>query len=175
MIKEFTKEEEIDILERFIGGRCILDDTEEYLEDKFEKIDETIYRGMPFPKHLIKEGYLMEEWYGSSHWSLDFNMARSVFSNDKSNISENYIEELSEEFKISYEEAEKLFVPIVLKLNGVSLGIRTYNLVKDLDVLSRFYKEKEVTTIGIDTIMKNIKLKSDEKGEYYLIEVEEVI
>ena len=175
MIKEFTKEEEIDILERFIGGRCILDDTEEYLEDKFEKIDETIYRGMPFPKHLIKEGYLMEEWYGSSHWSLAFNMARNVFSNDKSNISEDYIEELSEEFKISYEEAEKLFVPIVLKLNGVSLGIRTYNLVKDLDVVSRFYKEKEITTIGIDTVMKNIKLKTDEKCEYYLIDVEEVI
>ena len=32
-----------------------------------------------------------------------------------------------------------------------------------------------ITTIGIDTIMRNVELKSDEKGEYYLIEVEEVI
>ena len=90
-------------------------------------------------------------------------------------ISEDYVDELAEEFKISYEEAEKLFVPIVLKLNGVSSGIRTYNLVKDLDKVSRFYKEKEITTIGIDTIMRNVELKSDEKGKYYLIDVEEVI
>lgn len=174
MVKEFTKKEIIDILERFVGGRCILDDTREYLEDKFETIDETIYRGMPFPKHLIKEGYVMEQWYQCSHWSLDFNITRNIFSNDKLNISEDYVEELSNEFNISYEEAEELFVPIVLKLNGVSSGIRTYNLVKDLDVVSRFYNEKEITTIGVDTIIKNIELKSDEKGEYYLIEVEEI-
>lgn len=174
MIEKFTKKEVEDILERFIGGRCILDDTEEYLKDKFEKIDEIIYRGMPFPKYLIKKGYILEEWHGSSHWSLDFNVARNIFSNDKFNISEDYAEELSEELNITYEEAENLFVPIVLKLNGVSSGIRTYELVKDLDLVSRFYKEKEITTIGINTIIENIELKSDEKGEYYLIEVKEL-
>lgn len=175
MTKDFTEEEKIDILEKFIGGRYISNNTETYLKNKFEKIDETIYRGIPFPKHLIKKGYVMEEWYGSSHWSLDFNIARNIFSNDDSNINQDYVEELAEEFNISYEEAEKLFVPIVLKLNKVSLGVRIYNLVKDLDKVSRFYKEKEITTIGIDTIIKKIELKTDKKGEYYLIEVEEVI
>lgn len=171
---KFSVEEQIDILEGFIGGRYMDDKTMDFLSDKFEKINEIVYRGMPFPKHLIKEGYVMEEWYGSSHWTLDFNVARNIFSCDSFNISEDYAEELSGEFNISYNEACELFVPIILKLNGVSKGIRTYNVVKDLDIVSRFYNEKEITTIGINTVMKNIELKTDEKGDYYIIEVEEI-
>lgn len=171
---KFSIEEKIDILEGFIGGRYIDNRTINFLSDKFEKIDEIVYRGMPFPKHLIKEGYIMEEWYGSSHWTLDFNVARNRFSCDSFNISEDYTEELSREFNISYDEACELFVPIILKLSRVSKGIRTYNIIKDLDTVSRFYSEKEITTIGINTVMKNIELKIDEKGEYYMIEVEEI-
>ena len=77
--------------------------------------------------------------------------------------------------KMSYNEVyDNIFVPVVFKLNGVSSGVRLYNLVKDLDLVSRFYKEKEITTIGINTKIKNFEIKTDSYGEYYLIEVEEL-
>ncbi len=172
---EFEKNKKIEILEQFVGGRYIDEDTMTLLSDNLECINETVYRGMPFPKHLIKKGYIVEEWHGSSHWSLDFNVSREVFSQDKFNISEDYCEALAEEMKMSYDEVyDNIFVPVVFKLNGVSLGIRLYNLVKDLDLVSRFYKEKEITTIGINTKIKNFEIKTDSYGEYYLIEVEEL-
>lgn len=116
----------------------------------------------------------MEEWHESSHWTLDFKVARDRFSSDNFNINEDYAEELSIEFNISYEDACKLFVPIVLRLKGVSRGARSYNIVKNLDIVSRFYSEKEITTMGINTVIKNIEIKSDENGEYYMIDVEEI-
>ena len=172
----FTKERKIDILEQFVGGRYIDEDTIKLFSDKFERVEDTIYRGMPFPKHLIKEGFIVEEWHGSSHWSLDFNVSREVFSKDKFNISEDYCGELALELGLSYDEVyDNVFVPVVFELNGVSSGIRLYNIVKDLDLVSRFYKEKEITTIGIDTKIKSFEKKYDSCGGYYLIKVEEIL
>lgn len=171
----FTTEEKIDILEQFVGGRFINERTIRLLSGKFEKIEETVYRGMPLPKHLIKEGHIMEEWNGSSHWSLNFDISRD-FSRDNFNISEDYCEELAEELNMSYDDVfDNVFVPAILKLDGVSSGVRMYNIVKDLDIVSRFYDEKEITTIGISTIIKSFEKKSDIHGEYYLINVEENI
>lgn len=168
----FTEKEKIEILDEFIGGRHITDKTLALYKDKFEKIEETIYRGMPFYKGFIKPGKIIEEWYDASHWTLDFNIARGIFSNDY--VNDDYIEELSNELNISFDETYDSFVPMVMRMNGVSQGARTYEIVKDLDVVSKFYKEMEITTMGIDTIITNVELKTDEKGDYYLVDVKEV-
>ena len=171
---KFSKNEQMRIIEDFIGGRFIDEDTIDFLSDKFKKIDETIYRGMPFPKHLIKEDYIVEEWHGSSHWSLDFNVARDKFSIDDFNISDDYVEELSNELNLTYDEAYDLFVPIVLKIDGVSNGVNMYEVIKSIDENSRFLDEKEIVTMGLSFIMDKIESKTDENGLYYLISVKEL-
>lgn len=168
----FTEKERINILDRFVGGREITEDTLTLYKDKFEKIEETLYRGMPFYKEHIKTGTLIQEWYGATHWSLDLNVARGIYSDDY--INELYVEELADELNLSYDETYNSFVPMVMRIKGFSKGARTYEMVKDLEIVSRFYKEMEVTTMGVDTIITNVEVKNDEKGTYYLVDVEEV-
>lgn len=128
----FTIKEKIEILEDFVGGRYISDNTMALYENRFDKIEETLYRGMPFYREFIKPGYIIKEWYGASHWSLDFDIARNKFA--KNYIEDEYIEDLAIELGKSFDDVYEAFVPIVLRINGFSRGARTYEMVKDLGI-----------------------------------------
>ena len=56
-----------DELSYFLGSRCLTDSLKDRLIRLEKNIDETLYRGLPFPKQLLKVGSIVEEWYGSSH------------------------------------------------------------------------------------------------------------
>ena len=168
----FTENEIVNILEDFVGARIITEDTLALYDDKFGKVNETIYRGMPFYEDFIKVGANIEEWYGSTHWTLDFNIAKNIFSKDY--INECYIEELAENLNKNIDEVYESMVPMIMRMNGTSNGARTYEMVKNLDKVSRFYKEKEITIMGMDFIITNIEHIQDEDTKYYLVDVKEI-
>lgn len=51
----------------FLASRCLTDSLKDQLLALEKDIDGILYRGLPFPKHLLKVGNIVEEWYGSSH------------------------------------------------------------------------------------------------------------
>ena len=59
-------------------------------------------------------------------------------------------------------------------MNGVSKGIRLYELLAALPFKTVFEKEKEITTLGIDTTVIHVEKVRDGYGIYYLLEVEEI-
>lgn len=169
--EELEKRQEI--LEDFAGGRIITDETLEIFDKNAQPIKDTIYRGYQLRKNILKPGLILEEWNGSSHWSINFQIARN-FSRDIESINDAYAEEIADELNISEIEARNLFVPVILKMNGVSKGIRLYELLEELPLKTAFEKEKEITTIGINTSVINVKKVRDGHGIYYLLDVKEI-
>lgn len=98
---------------RFAGDRCLTNCVSEILnENKVNLNGVSIYRGFPYPFPLLRKGVVIQEWNGSSHWSLDKSVAE-LFSMDY--INEDYSEEMQEIFGMSEEE---LFVPVIMKLES---------------------------------------------------------
>lgn len=135
----------------FLGSRCLTDSLKERLICFEKNIDKTLYRGLPFPKQLLKVGNVIEEWYGSSHWSPDKSVAID-FSNDY--INEDYVEELQEELGECID-----MIPIVLWSDNI-IGIETYKIMQQLNG-NEFINEKEITVIGYDFEIISIDLKDN--------------
>lgn len=151
---------EKEMLEWFAGSR----QWDENIAILHEKLKENVicelYRGLPFQEQLIKKGTVIEEWYGSSHWTTDENIARN-FSKDY--ISEGLIEEIMQEQKLSEDAAYELFVPLIMHLDGAE-GVPLYEYV------SCFEHEKEINIHGSDFIIHNVW----KEGEIYHVNVKEV-
>lgn len=144
----------------FLGSRCLTDSLKERLVCFEINIDKTLYRGLPFPKQLLKIGSVIEEWYGSSHWTPDKAVAID-FSCDY--INEDYIEELQEELG-----QEVDVIQMVLWSKDIK-GVEVYKLMQSLNK-DDFVNEKEITVIGYNFIVKDIELKNN----IYFVEVEPV-
>lgn len=161
------------ILEDFAGEGIITEETLEIFDKNTQLIKNTLYRGYQLPINILKPRLILKEWNGSSHWSINFQVARN-FSRDIEGINDAYAEEIANELNIPEYEARNLFVPVILKMNGVSKGIRLYELLAELPFKTVFEKEKEITTIGIDTTVIHVEKVKDGYGIYYLLEVEEI-
>ena len=172
-VKTEELEKRQEILEDFAGGRIITEETLEIFDKNAQPIKNTLYRGYQLPINILKPGLILEEWNGSSHWSINFQIARN-FSRDIEGINDAYAEEIANELNISENEARNLFVPVILKMNGVSKGIRLYELLSELPFKTVFEKEKEITTLGINTTVVHVEKVRDGYGIYYLLEVEEI-
>lgn len=142
-------------LSYFLGSRCLSDSLKNRLTDLEKNIDKILYRGLSFPKQLLKVGCIIEEWYGSSHWTPDINVAID-FSLDY--INEDYIEELQEELGV-----EVNVVQVVLWSKDIK-GIEVYKIIEALDKTD-FLDEKEVTVIGYNFEIINIHFDS---GIYFV-------
>lgn len=148
-----------DELSYFLGSRCLTDSLKDRLIRLEKNIDETLYKGLPFPKQLLKVESIVEEWYGSNHWSPDKKIAIG-FSSDY--INEEYVEELQEEI------GEVDMIPIILWSNNIK-GVETYKIMKSLNK-DDFVNEKEITVIGYNFVVRDIKLKNN----IYFVKVEPV-
>lgn len=116
---------------------------------------EQVYRGMPFPKHLLKVGNVIEEWHGSTHWSIDKDVAIG-FTTDY--INEEYEAEIYEELGLDFDSDEEVFVKVVLCMKD-AIG---YPLYKDLERLEdNLSKEKEITIIGENHVIMDINKVED--------------
>lgn len=140
------------LVDEFLGSRFLDKDVEEFLEENKEEIIGQVYRGLPYPWQLIKPGQVIEEWYGSSHWTFDKKVAEG-FSVDY--INESFSEEMQEEYKLSEDE---IFVPLVLILDDCPHGVKMYNHT------TTFKDEKEVTLRKYDFIIEEV-LEEPEKSK----------
>lgn len=142
-------------LDDFLGGRLLPDSLRNRLIHLEKNIEEVVYRGLPFPKQLLKAGCIIEEWNGSSHWSIDKNVALD-FSIDYMN--EEYVEELEKKLNKKIE-----MIRLVLYCEDIK-GIETYNILNSINENNVFFREKEVSVIGYDFIVEEIYV---ENGIYY--------
>ena len=136
----------------FIGGRILPPDFRTFLIANSKPIASILYRGMTYPKHLLKEGAVIEEWYGSTHWSFSEDVAKR-FSKDY--INEDYKEDLIEELG----KGNVDFVSLVLTISGIE-GVDMAPFLKEYDLFDDFSNEQEVTVIG-----KNFRIKSIERKD----------
>lgn len=142
-------------LENFLGGRLLTMEVKDFLLKNQKMMECPLYRGLPYPKHLLYVGQTIEEWYGSSHWSKDKEVAID-FSNDY--INEDYEEELLEE----RDEVE--FISLVLVLDKVQ-GIDMEPFILHYGLFEDFGHEKEVTVLNKDFEIVDIK-EEIISGEY---------
>ena len=145
-------------LERFLATRDINQELESYLKEHERLIRKTLYRGLPFPLHLLKEGAVVEEWNGSTHWTIDEKVARG-FADDY--INEDYYEELQEELGVD----EVDFACLVLVIEDLE-GIEIAQLIKEHGIQG-YLKEKEVTAIGKDFVIQSIETKEIDNEIYH--------
>lgn len=143
-------------LEDFAGGRFLNKSLYEKFTKDFTLIKDTLYRGMPFPKHLVKEGTIIEEWYGSSHWSLDKQVAINFAdTNINGYISDDYYDELVEELG----EDNVDFIKLIMVINNVE-GLELYRILKENNIY-KWNNEKEITLFNKDFIIKKINIIDD--------------
>lgn len=141
----------------YVGSRDIQRDLYQYMYDSREIISEPVYRGMMFPVHLIQEGTVIQEWHMSSHWSTDMEIAKAFAIHGY--INEDYADELCVELGIDYPGLELyqtgcgIFTPVILTPSESILGFRTGNLLNQLEELNT---ENEITTLAMDTVIKEI-------------------
>lgn len=144
----------------FAGSREYTPLFMEHYKNSLQNV-EHIYRGMPFPKHLLRSGYIIEEWHGSTHWSTDKDVAIQ-FTEDY--INEEYEAEIYEEIGLDFDADEEVFVKVVLCMKNA----KGYELYKDLERLGdNLAKEKEVTIIGENHAILSINKIDD----VYFVEV----
>lgn len=156
MIQNISYEE----LSYFLVSRCLSGSLKNRLKDLERDIDKIIYRGLPFPRQLLRVGCIVEEWFGSSHWTPDINVAID-FSLDY--INEDYIEELQEELG-----GEIDVIQMVLWSKDIK-GVEVYKIMESLNK-DDFAEEKEITVIGYNFVVKNIEKNND----IYFVEVKPV-
>lgn len=152
------------IFSDFIGGRILPPDLRDFLMANRKPISCVLYRGMSYPKHLLKEGTVIEEWYGSTHWSYSEDVARG-FSKDY--INEDYQEDLIEELG----EDNVEFISLVLLGKDIE-GVDMAPFLKEYDLVNDFGNEQEVTVIGKNFRIESIERKSINGECFYFAEVQ---
>lgn len=144
--------------ERFLGCRDLSSDLEKFMKEREQSLEGKFFRGLPFPTHLLKVGAVIEEWHGSTHWTLDEKVAQG-FANDYMN--ECYYEELQEELGVEDVDYEYL-VLVTEKLQGVE----SYKLLKELNI-NGYEREQEITVLGKDFVIESIEVKNIDGVDYY--------
>lgn len=135
-------------------------------------LEETIYRGMQFPKEWIRVGQVIPEWSPTdcSHWSISEQVARNFTT---STDADDWFEEFGEEHGChSLEESlEKCFTPTVLVLErpndvlpaylylpeAIARGVDFSWCGSDNEDQQKILKEEaEVTVIGYNFVIQKI-------------------
>lgn len=156
-------------LEDFLGGRIIDDNIIDYINKNNKLITTPLYRGLPYPKKFIKKGNILNEWYGSCHFSFNREIAEN-FAIEEFNgyINDSYLDELN----IDYSE----MVPLILVSNK-TYGTDMSNIIRDTG-LELFKKEQEVVTIGYSYIIEEIKTylctRTSVPTKIYIAEVKQI-
>lgn len=154
-------------IDDFLGARLLTNPLRSHLKQFESERHQPLYRGMSFPKPLLKEGEILEEWHGSSHWSKD--MAVSFGFAYDGYINEDYYDEMMDEY--GFENPDDFFVPVIFRLQTSSKGIDIHTMIQEVEPLSNWHKEQEVCFIGHDFVMKEILYVTDDKKPYYLVDV----
>lgn len=141
-----------DMLLQFVGSRYLDDNLEAFFAKYKKELRGTFYRGLPFPLHLLKEGAVIEEWHGSTHWTLDKEKAKG-FSKDY--INEDYEADLIAELG----EDNVTFVNLILITDYLE-GVELYKLLA-IHEIGRFRNEKEITAIGKNFEIVSIKVEDE--------------
>lgn len=156
-----------DNLEYYAGSRDFAPGILDLFNSRTESLNGTFYRGMPFPKHRLVIGEVVEEWHGSSHWSLDKEVSLNfAIINKNGYINEDYYDELVEE--IGEENVD--FKQVVFVANKL-VGVKLYSLLEEYGINS-FANEKEITTIDKDFKIKSIKMELVDNEEVYFVNVD---
>lgn len=144
----FIKEQ----LEYFAGSRDMSNTIYSLLKTYEEKLTGVFFRGMPFPKHRLKVGEIVEEWHGCSHWSIDKAVALNfAIININGYINEDYYQELSNELgEENVDFKQVLFIADNLK------GVKLYEVLEKYNI-NNFIDEKEITTMDMDFVITSIK------------------
>lgn len=152
----------------FLGSRLLTQDLKKEFKSREKELQGTFYRGMPFPKHLLKIGAVIEEWHGSSHFSISEKIAQN-FAILKINgyINDDYYEELQEQLQV--EEVD--FVQLILVANNL-VGVEMYKLLEEVGESEKFLEEEEITTFDKDFIITNIEEKIVDGEKLYYANVE---
>ncbi|MNL91052.1 hypothetical protein D3C81_07800 [compost metagenome] len=139
-----------DMLTQFVGSRYLDDNLEAFFAKYKKELRGTFYRGLPFPLHLLKEGAVIEEWHGSTHWTLDKEKAIG-FSKDYIN------EEYEAELIAALGEDKVKFVNLVLYTKELE-GVELYKLLVLQNIID-FIAEKEITVVGKNFEIVSIKVE----------------
>lgn len=162
-------------LEAFLGGRFLPAHLRKYLLSLKKPLDKVLHRGMNYPIHLIKEGEVLDEWHGSTHWSKEFQVAHD-FAFD-GYLNDDYLDELESRPDImeahQVTNVEDLFRPVIFRLKENTQAIDISGLIEGVEELNTWTKEQEVNFIGVDFVIESYKLIEGEKP-YYLIDVKEL-
>ncbi|AJD93648.1 hypothetical protein JMA_43310 (plasmid) [Jeotgalibacillus malaysiensis] len=156
-------------LDYFLGARILSHGLKDFLKLLESERHQPLYRGMQFPKMFLKEGAILEEWHGASHWSKDISVSIG-FAHD-GYINDDYADELMEEY--GFESFDDIFVPVVFKLSSSTKGIDVHALLQEHDELPHWHKEQEVSFIGQDFVMGEILYVEHEEYPYYAVDVVE--
>ncbi len=141
------------ILDTFAGDRGVFAAEEELDKHTVSHNGETIYRGLPYLTENIKVGEIVSEWYGSTHWSLKKEHSEK-YTTDY--ISDGLLEELTKERNIECDEAEKLFSPLLMKIENTHIPVvELYKYVSET-----FQGEMEITIRGYDFKIVNVIKKN---------------
>jgi len=153
----------------YAGSRDMSDEVRTYLKEREEEWTGTFFRGMMFPKHLIKKGTVIEEWHGSSHWSRDKNIALMfALASKEGYVNEDYEDALEEELGVGNYEFVQM-VMTISKLKGVALDKTLEELGAD-----DFSHEKEITTLGVDFIIADVEIATEIGEVLYIVSCEAV-
>lgn len=156
-----------DKLESFVNARFLPLDVEEYLLSRTKHYNKTFYRGLPFPMHLIKEGLVIENWHGASHWSVQKDIALDFAIEERSGyVNEEYRDELIQE----YGEDNVHFVPLLMICRGGNF-IPICELIK---ADSKFRREQEYCNIGDDFRVVKIRTEIIYNKNIIIVEVDQI-
>lgn len=165
----------IKTFDEFLGGRYLPPHLSRYLLSQKKPLNQVLHRGMYYPIHLIKEGEIVEEWNGSTHWSKEFQIAHG-FAFD-GYLNDDYLEELEscqdimEAHQVT--SAEDLFHPVIFRLKENTQAIDISSIIAGVKELETWVKEQEVNFIGVDFVIQSYEMVEGEKP-YYLIDVREL-
>lgn len=159
----------IDDIIEFAGSRMITSKLLNFAKNSERVLHGAFYRGMPFPKHLLQEGLILEEWHNSCHWTTNLQTAFD-FAVIKRNgyINEDYYSELANELQTDYVE----FVQLILKTDRLT-GIDLYKILSSFNITD-YESEKEITTFGKMFKVINICSMTINDEEIYLADIEEI-
>lgn len=146
----------------FLGSRSLTTRLKQFFIQESKVLPLTAYRGLPYPKHLIQIGHVVDEWHESSHWTPDRTVAEGFARSD---FNECYYEELVEELG---EDAVE-FVELVLICDSL-VGYESYQWLQQQQ-LTDFASEKEITVVGYDFQIQRLETWDEERVVAYVTPV----
>lgn len=171
-LMDFCLEEEFtfkDSFLEFLGSRLLTARLKEELKKKECDLKGAFFRGMPYPKHLLKVGNVIEEWHGACHFSKAEKVAQDFAIISRNGyINEDYYEQLQEE--LNCEEVE--FIQLIMTTDNLT-GVEIYKILDELDI-DRYKGEQEITTFDKNFIIKSVEKRIVDGEELYYAKVDMV-